>query len=238
MLGPLGNGVIDANEDFVLSFQVNGNSPLVRFGLFIVGADEPSQIVLGRTLEQPFYGTDYAGNVQMFHANLESLSITNGKSYKLRIRQYWSETEYVDQQSQSTFITRDRPTISFLGDFYDGSSFNQKSVTFRAKYTQKQGDGINWVRWRIAEEPENYTTRLSRRTSSETQAIFTELHSYNTRLMEFSPEKGILCSVLSSLRREWRTYRNGFLSVGTTTRKKCLRHPSRHARTQRAMAFG
>ena len=37
MLGPLGNGVIDANEDFVLSFQVNGNSPLVRFGLFIVG---------------------------------------------------------------------------------------------------------------------------------------------------------------------------------------------------------
>lgn len=156
MLGPLGNGVIDANEDFVLSFQVNGNSPLVRFELFIVGADEPSQLVSGRTLEQPFYGTDYAGNVQMFHANLESLRITNGKSYKLRIRQYWSETEYVDQQSQSTFITRDRPTISFLGDFYDGNSFSQKSVTFRAKYTQKQGDGINWVRWRIAEEPENY----------------------------------------------------------------------------------
>ena len=105
--------------------------------------------------------------------------------------------------------------------------------TRRSRETESTGsDGESRKNRRII------TTRLSRRTSSETQAIFTELHSYNTRLMEFSPEKGILCSVLSSLRREWRTYRNGFLSVGTTTRKKCLRHPSRHARTQRAMAFG
>lgn len=155
MLGPLGNGVIDANEDFVLSFQVNGNSPLVKFTLFFSEDGSTISKSFGRELDQPFYGTDYAGNVQMFRMNLGGSHFENGKSYKMRIRQYWSETEYVDQQSQSAFITRDRPVVTITQPIA-GSYISSKKVTIAANYTQAQGETLNWVRWQIAEQPENW----------------------------------------------------------------------------------
>lgn len=156
MIGPLGNGVVDANEDFIVSWQVNGNSPLTRY-LIDIRSESGSQIVPPNPLDKPFYGTDYAGNVQMFRANLGTLSLQNGKSYTMRIRQYWGygDSDFVEQQSASTFITRDRPVVSIKYP-YSGAYLSNRKVTVQASYSQAQGETLNWVRWRIAKMPENW----------------------------------------------------------------------------------
>lgn len=160
MLGPLGNGVVDAEEDFIVSWQVNGNSPMTGYEIFIAEKTTPF-LVFGSALDKPFYGTDYAGNVQMFHANHGTLSIDNGKSYTMRIRQYFGdgEDDYIDQQSASSFITRDRPVVTITNP-YDGESLTNRKVTIQATYSQAQGETLNWVRWRIAKEPEGWDYSL------------------------------------------------------------------------------
>lgn len=157
MLGPLGNGVVDANEDFIVSWQVNGNSPMIQYQIQL--NDGTTEWPITKTLDSPFYGTDYAGNVQMFRANLGTLnSIKNGQSYTMRIRQYWgaSEDESVEQQSASSFITRDRPVVTITNP-YDGEYLSNRSVTIEASYSQAQGDTLNWVRWRIGKMPEGWS---------------------------------------------------------------------------------
>lgn len=157
MLGPLGNGVVDANEDFIVSWQVNGNSPLTKY--FISISDESGmQIATEGELDEPFYGTDYAGNVQMFRENLKNIfNLENGKSYTMRIRQYWggSEDESVEQQSASSFITRGRPVIT-ITNLSSGEALSSKKITIQASYSQAQGETLNWVRWRIAKMPEDW----------------------------------------------------------------------------------
>lgn len=158
MLGPLGNGVVDANEDFVVSWQVNGNSPMIQYQIqYQIQIDGGTAgWTITKTLDDPFYGTDYAGNVQMFRANLGTLNrLQNGKSYTMRIRQYWGNDEYVDQQSASSFITRDRPVVTITNP-YDGEYLSSRKVTIEASYSQAQGDTLNWVRWRIAKMPDGW----------------------------------------------------------------------------------
>ena len=153
MLGPLGNGVVDANEDFIVSWQVNGNSPLIQYQIQL--NDGTTGWTITRTFDDPFYGTDYAGNVQMFRANLGTLgSLQNGKSYTMRIKQWWgaSDNESVNQQSASSFITRDRPVVTITSP-ESGENLSSKKVTITADYTQTQEETLNWVRWRIAKMP-------------------------------------------------------------------------------------
>ena len=155
MLGPLGNGVVDANEDFIISWQVNGNSPMTGYWIFFYGLGGTT--AFGKTLDEPFYGTDYAGNVQMFRVNTGKHSLQNGQSYTMRIRQYfgYGADDYVDQQSVSSFITRDRPVVTIMHP-YNGEFLINRNVTIEAAYSQAQGETLNWVRWRIAKIPEDW----------------------------------------------------------------------------------
>ena len=157
MLGPLGNGVVDANEDFIVSWQVNGNSPMTGYYIILTETNG-KQSMHGWTLDKPFYGTDYAGNVQMFRANLgQTFNLENGKSYTMRIGQNWSDNEddYVLQQSASSFITRDRPVVTITSPREE--YLNSKKVVIEASYSQAQGELLNWVRWRIGKMPDGWS---------------------------------------------------------------------------------
>ena len=70
MTGALGNGVIDANNNLTVSWQVNGNSPMTAFQITIYANNAISTQLFSTgklTYGCPFYGVDYAGNVQMFN---------------------------------------------------------------------------------------------------------------------------------------------------------------------------
>ena len=155
--GGLGNGTIDATKDLVVSWQVNGNSPMVAFRIVIYKNDAASTQVYSTgklTDGTPFYGTNYAGNVQFFtHAisasTLSSAGITNGNEYKLVITQWWGSTDEqsVTQTSAAAFITRSTPVLT-LDNVPD--TMAARDYTFTANYEQAQGDTLNWIRWQIA----------------------------------------------------------------------------------------
>lgn len=155
--GGLGNGTIDATQDLVVSWQVNGNSPMVAFQIVIYQNDTASTQVYSTgklTDGTPFYGTNYAGNVQFFSYSipasaLSSAGITNGNEYKLVITQWWGSTDEqsVTQTSAAAFITRSTPVLT-LDNVPD--TMAARDYTFTANYEQAQGDTLNWIRWQIA----------------------------------------------------------------------------------------
>jgi len=153
LLGELGDGVVDAVYNSVyISWQVNGDSPMVAYKIDIYQNNAASTLVhtTGKVvLSEPFHGVDYAGNIQRFYpGSVTSSGITNGNSYKLKITQWWGSTdaESVEQSSMSAFITRKKPTLTITSV---PSSVTTRSYAFTATYTQDQGDTLNWVRWYI-----------------------------------------------------------------------------------------
>ena len=153
--GGLGNGTVDATKALKVTWQINGNSALTAFSITIYANDANStqKYTTGKiTSGCPFYGTDYAGNIQFFSytisaSTLSSNGITNGNEYKLIIQQWWSASESVTQTSAAAFITRKTPTLTMNAI---SSPLAVRSYTFGATYSQAQGDALNWVRWMLA----------------------------------------------------------------------------------------
>lgn len=152
--GELGNGVVDATKALTVTWQVNGTSALTAFSITIYRNDAAStQLYTTGNLTDgcPFYGTNYAGETQLFSytiaaSALSGAGITNGGNYKLVITQYWSSSASVTQTSASAFITRADPTLSIKGI---PAPLTAKEYNFTGTYAQEQGDTLNWVRWQL-----------------------------------------------------------------------------------------
>jgi len=156
----LGAGVVDVTQGFTVSWQVNGNSPMVAYQYVIMQNDIESTKVYDSgkvTLAQPFYGRDYKGNEQFFSFDiaasaLSSLSNGYANGYKAVITQWWSATDSLAQPSASFFITRSTPTIQINAI---PNPLNTKSYQFSASYEQAQGDTLDWFRWVIQDSEGN-----------------------------------------------------------------------------------
>lgn len=155
MTGTLGNGVIDANKDLTVSWQVNGNSPMTAFQIEIFKNNFESTQLLstGRLTDNcPHSGINYKGEVQAFSYEisataLKNAGIANGGEYKLTIKQWWTDEEYVSQTSASAFITRSTPLLS-INEY--PNLLTTRKYTFTAESYQNEGDALNWVRWQLA----------------------------------------------------------------------------------------
>lgn len=154
-LSGLGDGVIDATEDLVVSWQINGFSAMNAYKIVIYQNDSVSTQMLDTgkvTLLDPVYGTDQNGNQILFNANtisaaaLSSAGIVNGyaNGYKLIITQYWGVSDSITQTSASVFLTRATPIVT-MGAISNPLASKELSVS--ATYSQAQGDSLSWVRW-------------------------------------------------------------------------------------------
>ena len=157
MMGGLGNGVVDVTKPLKVSWQVNGNSAMTAYQITIYKNDSASTQVMTTsklTNNCPFYGVDYAGNIQFFShtisaATMAGSGMTNGNEYTIKIKQWWgaSDTASVTQTSANAFITRAAPTVTLASL---PTAFSYRSYTFSAAYSQAQGDVLNWVQWELA----------------------------------------------------------------------------------------
>lgn len=157
-LGGIGHGTIDVTKPVTISWQVNGNSPMVAYRIRIMKNDEGSTQMMdtGRVaLSTPFWGTNSKGEVQLFSIVIPSgtfLSngIVNGyaNGYKMEITQWWSTTEHIVQTSDSYFITRTAPNAVLQSILYP-TSFRYVEYTFETYYWQDQGDALEWNRWEL-----------------------------------------------------------------------------------------
>lgn len=153
----IGNGVIDATQTLNVSWQVNGNSPMVAYEIKFYENNTASTLLhdTGKvTLDTPYYGVLPNGDPNDFFsvsfapADLATWGIENGGEYKIVITQWWSVNDSVTQTSASAFTTRTRPTLTIQQDY--PTPLVGRTCTFTGVYTQAEGDAINWVRWQIA----------------------------------------------------------------------------------------
>ena len=155
LTGALGNGVIDAYYDLTVSWQVNGSSKMTAFQIDIFRNNSESTLLLstGRLTDNcPFSGTNYKGEAQTFSyvisaTALKNAGIVNGGEYKLTIKQWWSDTDFVLQTSASAFITRGTPNV-IVNQF--PIPLAERKYTFTANSYQSEGDTLNWVRWQTS----------------------------------------------------------------------------------------
>lgn len=151
-----GSGCVDISQGLAVSWQVSGDSAMRAWQIDIYKNDAASTLLYstGKTaLAEPFWGVDYKGETQYFSTEIDSAALSgaglaNGNEYKLLITQWWSDNDSIQQMTASLFLTRSTPTV-VIGDI--PSPLSTKAHFFTATYTQAQGDGLNWLRWRIAE---------------------------------------------------------------------------------------
>lgn len=153
----LGNGTVDVTEDLTVTWQVTGNSALTAYQITIMKNDTSSTAVYTGakvTLDEPFYGVDFNGDVQYFSTvipadQLSTLSNGYENGYKLQITQWWGSTdaEKVVQTQAAFFEARDKPTLTLSVP----AQITSRSFQFTALYSQAQGDTLNWFRWMLSE---------------------------------------------------------------------------------------
>lgn len=151
-----GQGCVDITEDLEVSWQVNGDSPMVAYSITIYENNVASTQLFTTdeiTLDEPFWGRDEYGDIQRFSATIDAADLSdaglaNGNEYKLAITQWWDSENYIEQLTASVFVTRTTPQVAI-------NAFNNplttKSFTFRASYYQAENDAINSIRWMVAE---------------------------------------------------------------------------------------
>ena len=212
----VGGGTVDVNDPVSVSWQVNGNSPMIGFSITFYSNDDSS--LAGTTgkisLQNPFYGTDEKGNPVVYTYEPENtkwsnwtlttvsgyslLSFTNGNEYKMQITQYWgnADGENVVQYSESVFITRSAPTLSIdpFGTISDNTiTIDSITQTFTATYSQAQGDTINWVEWTILD---NHTNKTVLDTGEiYTQILSTSYDAFETGLQNSPHTYTVTCTI-------------------------------------------
>ena len=153
-----GNGTVDVTQPLTVSWQVNGNSPMVAYRIKIMQNDTESTLKLDTgkvSLPSPFFGTDRLGNPRNYTvilpaAQLATAGIINGyaNGYKLNIQQWWTADDSIEQTSASFFITRNAPTVTLQTIPYR-NDFRQLAHTFEAFYSQAQDDAVEWAHWEL-----------------------------------------------------------------------------------------
>lgn len=151
-----GEGCVDLTDDLEVSWQVNGDSPMVAYSITFYenNAASTQLFTTGKiSLDEAFWGRDENGDIQRFSATVEAsdlstAGLSNGNEYKLLIAQWWDSTNYVTQLTASVFVTRTAPEVA-INTFQN--PLTTKSNTFKASYYQEEGDAINSIRWMIAE---------------------------------------------------------------------------------------
>lgn len=176
VINGIGNGTIDATEGLTVSWQVNGNSPMYAYQIFIYQNDTASTLVFDgggnpTVLTTPFNGVDFKGDIQRFYADhydQTTLGISNGQQYKLMIRQWYADpnTEadaYIDQRSMSVFNTKAAPTLTLTVEdgtgatVATGSPLPTRDASIIGNYSQANGDAIVCAQWQINAMIETHT---------------------------------------------------------------------------------
>lgn len=164
--GAFGNGVQDASSisGLDITWQVNGNAPMTAFQIDIYKNDTESTLLYstGRITDNcPFYGMGPDGAPNLFHHYITpTICIQNGITpgntngeYKLKITQWWSETDFVAQQSPSVFLFLYYPYFSITGV---PATVTDRTVTVTATASRFIGSfgqyGFLWIRWVLEDQ--------------------------------------------------------------------------------------
>lgn len=152
-----GSGTVDLTNGLNVSWRVSGDSAMTAYQITIYEntAASTQLYTTGEiTLSTPFWGVNYAGVTQYYTAeiaadDLSAANVKNGSTYKLLIKQWWSDSDSIEQTTAAVFTGRAAPTVSISAI---PAPLAQRFYTFEGTFSQEQGDALKWIRWEIASE--------------------------------------------------------------------------------------
>ena len=162
VLGGAENGTVNVSSGLTVSWQINGNSPMVGYRIGIYENDAASTQLYSTGLmgtsafistagtgtvdsSLPVYPTNYKGEPQRYSitiaaATLSSNNISNGHEYKIAIRVFWDEAHYDSSHSVRTsnyplFLARGAAHVAITSPA-SGTTIDTYNKTFTASYWQ------------------------------------------------------------------------------------------------------
>lgn len=161
------NGVVFTGQTYIaLSWQVNGNSPLLayRIQFFKNDAASTAGTDTGKvTLADPFYPVNGSGTEQRFSVTIPygtggsyfSIAETDAnKQGKIVVTQWWGATDAqsITQRSASVFKVSARTTATLSAPVYANSAFSFDASVTLPDFAQYGETSVLWHKWTVVRE--------------------------------------------------------------------------------------
>lgn len=185
-MGGVGNGIIDVNSGFPVSWQLNGTSAITAYKIDLYKNDTDSTFIWssGKQSITPTYPINAKGVVQYIKLKFDADStpslpqgtLMNGVSYKFLITQFWNEgnaEKSIIQTIANVFYGKTIPTLE-LKNFDNtniANEINSRIIYVKGIYTQQQETAIRDVTWRLSIVVDGKTNVVNEYTVNNTQVL-------------------------------------------------------------------
>lgn len=163
-LANIGNTAVSANDALTVTWQLNGDTPLVPYKIdfYLNNSTSQSLFSTGKVTVSPSVAPkDKYGDPVFFAVTpgypWSHIGVSNGNTYKYKITQYWGigTNDYTEQYSDTVFSAVAEPDLSIVLNYPPeaGNVFPSPHISMTANVQLGSGDAVRAVRWVVSHGP-------------------------------------------------------------------------------------
>lgn len=160
-LANIGNTAVSANDALTVTWQLNGDTPLVAYKIdfYLNNSTSQSLFSTGKVTVSPSVAPkDKYGDPVFFSVTpgypWSHIGVANGNTYKYKITQYWGSgtNDYTEQYSDTVFSVVAEPDLSIVLNYPPeaGNVFPSPHISMTANVQLGSGDAVRAVRWVVS----------------------------------------------------------------------------------------
>lgn len=160
-LANIGNTAVSAYDALTVTWQLNGDTPLVAYKIdfYLNNSTSQSLFSTGKVTVSPSVAPkDKYGDPVFFTATRDypwsHIGVSNGNTYKYKITQYWGSgtNDYTEQYSDTVFSAVAEPDLSIVLNYPPeaGNVFPSPHIFMTANVQLGSGDAVRAVRWVVS----------------------------------------------------------------------------------------
>ncbi len=160
-LANIGNTTVSEEDALAVTWQLNGDTPLVAYQIDFYQNNSASQPLFSTgkiTVNPSIVPKDKYGDPVFFTAapgySWSHIQVRNGNTYKYKITQYWGTgtNDYTEQYSDTVFGVVAKPDLSIVLNYPPeaGNVFPSPHISASANVQLGSGDAVRAVRWVVS----------------------------------------------------------------------------------------
>lgn len=160
-LANIGNTAVSAYDALTVTWQLNGDTPLVAYKIdfYLNNSTSQSLFSTGKVTVSPSVAPkDKYGDPVFFAVTpgypWSHIGVSNGNTYKYKITQYWGTgtNDYTEQYSDTVFSAVAEPDLSIVLNYPPeaGNVFPSPHISMTANVQLGSGDAVRAVRWVVS----------------------------------------------------------------------------------------
>ncbi len=160
-LANIGNTAVSAYDALTVTWQLNGDTPLVAYKIdfYLNNSTSQSLFSTGKVTVSPSVAPkDKYGDPVFFAVTpgypWSHIGVSNGNTYKYKITQYWGSgtNDYTEQYSDTVFGAVAEPDLSIVLNYPPeaGNVFPSPHISMTANVQLGSGDAVRAVRWVVS----------------------------------------------------------------------------------------